>query len=148
MFKYQSIMKIVVIGLALLFGASALGAEKQRPSGKITIDQTQFGFIIGGSTGGGILHFKGKRYPFKLGGLSVGTVGVSKVGAAGEVYNLANISQFPGTYVQAQASFAVGGGVGGLVLKNEHGVVLSLHSTLQGVSLTLGVEGLKITMEK
>ncbi len=147
MFNYQNIMRIVVIGLVLLFGTSAMAAEKQRPSGKITIDQTEFGFIIGGRIGDGVLQFKGKKHHFKMNGLSVGTVGVSRMGARGEVYNLTDVSQFPGTYAEAEASIAVGGGVGGLVLKNENGVVLSLHSTLQGVSLTLGVQGLKVSLE-
>ncbi|WP_246327344.1 hypothetical protein [Candidatus Competibacter phosphatis] len=57
--------------------------------------------------------FEGQEYPFKIGGLTVGVnVGVSKMSAAGEVYDLTDISKFPGTYTKLDASIALGGGVG------------------------------------
>ena len=47
----------------LLTGAPALRADAKKPDGTVTIDDTQFGFIIGGSTGGGTLTYKGKEHP-------------------------------------------------------------------------------------
>ena len=135
-----------VISLTLLV-VSAVAGEKKLPSGTVEINETQFALIIGGSVGGGSLRFKGNRYDFKTSGLKVGSIGVAKVAAVGEVYDLRRVSDFPGTYAKASADSALGDGVGGLILKNEHGVVMRLESTLQGVALTLGVEGLTVKME-
>ena len=79
MLNYRKMAAPVLLTAALLMGSLALAADAaKKPSGTVTIDETQFGFIIGGSAGGGELVFKGKKYPFKIGGLSVGAnVGVS-----------------------------------------------------------------------
>ena len=137
---------VCVIGLALVIVSSALAAEKT-PSGTIEIDETQFGFIIGGDIGKGQLHYHGVDYIFKTGGIKVGGVGIAKVSAAGEVYDLFDISQFPGTYVAGDYGIALGGGVGGLILKNQNGVILHLKSTMEGIALSVGAEGLTIKLE-
>lgn len=137
---------VIFIGLALTLGSSAIAAEKV-PSGTIDIDETQFGFIIGGDIGKGQLHYQGVDYIFKTGGIKVGGVGVAKISAAGEVYDLFDISQFPGTYVAGDYGVTLGGGVGGMVLKNQNGVYLRLRSTMEGVALTVGAEGLTIKLE-
>ena len=142
----RSTIKFMLISFILLMG-TALAGEKKVPSGTVEINETQFALIIGGSVGGGSLRFKGNRYDFKTSGLKVGSIGVAKVAAVGEVYDLRRVSDFPGTYAKASADSALGDGVGGLILKNEHGVVMRLESTLQGVALTLGVDGLTIKME-
>lgn len=117
------------------------------PSGTIEIDETQFGLIIGGSEGKGTLNYQGVEYFFKTSGIKVGGMGVAKISAAGEVYNLFDVSQFPGTYVAGDYGIALGGGAGGVVLKNENGVLLKLHSTMEGVDLNVGVSGITIKLE-
>jgi LysM repeat protein len=145
-FMCRNVLLVVVITLALVIGSSAR-AEVKIPSGTIDIDETQFGFIIGGDIGRGTLHYKGVDYYFKTGGIKVGGIGISKIAAAGEVYDLFDISQFPGTYVSGDYGVSLGGGVGGMVLKNQNGVYLRLHSTMEGVALSVGVEGLNIQLE-
>jgi LysM repeat protein len=136
----------MLISLVLLI-ASITSAEEKIPSGTIEIDETQLGFIIGGDVGKGILHYKGVDFYFKTGGIKVGGMGIAKISAVGEVYDLFDISQFPGTYVTGNYGIALGGGVGGLVLKNENGVYLRLRSTLEGVALAVGLEGMTIKLE-
>ncbi len=150
MLNYRKMTSAVLLTAAMAMGSLALAADAaKKPSGKVTIDETQFGFILGGSAGGGELTFKGKQYPFKIGGLSVGAnVGVSRMSAVGEVYDLKNISKFPGTYTKLDASVALGGGVGGLQMKNENGVIMRLESRTQGLQFNLGVSGVTVTMEK
>jgi hypothetical protein len=140
----------VLLATTLLVGGLALAADAKKPSGTVVIDETQFAFIVGGSAGGGKLTFQGKEYPFKIGGLTVGAnVGISKMSAAGEVYDLKNISKFPGTYTKLDVGIALGGGVGGLRLKNENGVIMRLESRTQGLQLNVGsASGIKVTMEK
>jgi hypothetical protein len=129
--------------------AEAAKADTKPVAGKVTIDETQFAFIIGGSVGGGKLDFQGKTYDFKIGGLTLGVnVGVSTMSAAGEVYDLKDVSKFAGTYTKIDTGFALAGGVGGLHLKNEHGVIMRLTSRTQGLQLNVvSGSGVKVTMK-
>jgi LysM repeat protein len=142
----RNITSLIVISLVFLI-VSVASAQEKIPSGTIEIDETQLGFIIGGDVGKGILHYKGVDFYFKTSGIKVGGLGVAKISAAGEVYDLFDIDQFPGTYVTGDYGIALGGGVGGLVLKNENGVYLRLRSTLEGVALAVGLEGMTIKLE-
>jgi hypothetical protein len=139
----------MTLAATLLAGNLVLAADAKEPVGTVTINETQLGFIVGGSTGGGTLTFKGKHYPFKLGGLSLGAnVGVSKMSAKGEVYDMKKVSQFPGTYTKLEATVALGGGMGGLQLKNENGVIMRLESRTKGLQLNIGISGVTVTMGK
>ncbi|GFK92416.1 hypothetical protein NNJEOMEG_00241 [Fundidesulfovibrio magnetotacticus] len=136
----------------ILTAAPALAAEKTphegpgAPSGTISMEYGQGGFLLSASGGNGTLMFRGKRYAFKTGGLGVGGIGVSKVSASGEVYNLQRIEDFPGAYFQARAGYAVGDGKGHQWLENTNGVVLKLKGKSKGLHLNLGADGLMIEM--
>lgn len=129
--------------------ADAAKSDVKQVAGKVTIDETQFAFIIGGSVGGGKLEFQGKTHEFKIGGLTAGVnVGVSTMSAAGEVYDLKDLAKFAGTYTKIDSGFALAGGVGGLHLKNEHGVIMRLTSRTQGLQLNVvSASGVKVTMK-
>ncbi|UAJ10823.1 hypothetical protein [Polymorphobacter megasporae] len=131
---------------AIAFSGTANAGEMVR-SGTITIDEAQFGFLIGGSTGGGVLRFHGHRYSFKVGGVSIGTIGGSKVKGFGTVYNLRSIEDFAGTYSKLNASATLVDGSGALKLKNEHDVVLEIDTTSKGLQLSAGAGGVKITLK-
>lgn len=119
---------------------------EEKPSGNVTMEFGQGGFIISASGGSGTLIFNGRKYSFKLGSLGVGGFGVSKMTAVGEVYNLKRIEDFPGGYFQARAGYAAVDGKGKLWLENSHGVVLKLKAKSKGLSLNLGADGLMIEM--
>jgi len=136
----------IVAVLVTLFTFQAGAAEKV-PSGRVKINEEEFGFILNGNIGKGTLYFRGKEYTFKTGGIKVGGLGVSKISAVGEVYDLHNISQFPGTYVAGEYGVTLGGGMGGLILKNENGVYLHLKSTSEGIALQMGAEGITVKLE-
>jgi hypothetical protein len=63
------------------------------------------------------------------------------------VYNLTDLSKFSGTYVQARAGATVGTGKGALSLSNQHGVILELASTSEGVALSIGVDGMSVKLK-
>ena len=113
--------------------------KNAKPSGTIDVDAEQVRLIIGGSSGKGVLHFKGKNYPFTFKGGSVGGVGVTKVQATGEVYFLNRVEDFAGTYSAATAGAALGKGGGRSSFQNDKGVYLSLRSKTEGVALNLGL---------
>jgi len=149
MTSIRKILSFLILGLAIFsFGASAADAPK-KPSGTVSINETQFALIIGGSTGGGVLTYQGNQYPFKLSGMSLGAnVGVSKLSASGEVYDLSDISKFSGTFTKLESSITLGGGVGGTVLRNENGVIMRLSSTSQGLQLNLSASGVTVKLDK
>ncbi len=138
---------VSVIAVLMYLAYSSPAVAQNVPSGTITISEKEFGFIIGGSEGRGTLNYQGAEYFFKLSGIKVGGMGVAKISAAGEVYDLFDLSQFPGTYVAGDYGIALGGGAGGVVLKNENGVLLKLHSTMEGVDLNVGVSGITVKLE-
>ena len=148
--NYRQVGGSALLATALLVGGLALAANAKKPSGTVAIEETQFAIILGGSSGGGTLTFQGKQYPFKIGGLTAGVnVGISKMSAAGEVYDLTEIAKFPGTYTKFESSVALGGGIGGLHLRNENGVIMNLSSRTKGLDLNIGnMSGITVTMEK
>jgi len=147
--RFATMVGTLALSATLLTAGLAFADEAKKPDGKVTISQTDFALILGGSVGGGKLTFKGKDYEFKIGGLTVGAnVGVSKADAAGEVYDLKDMKDFPGTYTKLDTGITLGGGVGGLRLKNEHGVIMRLVSRTQGLQLNVAsATGVKVTMK-
>ena len=141
------IRNLAVATVAVVAFAGPATAGPMVRSGTISIDEAQFGFLIGGSTGGGVLHFHGHRYPFKVGGVSIGDIGGSKVKGFGTVYNLRSIDDFAGTYSKLDASATAFKGSGALKLKNEHDVVLEIDTTSKGLQLSAGAGGVKITLK-
>ena len=93
--------------LALSAGAAQAEQKAKVLAGTIKINSTQLAFIFSGKMGGGVLTFQGKEYNFSLGGLGIGSVGIKKIDAVGNVYNLTDISQFPGFYTEIKAGIAV-----------------------------------------
>ncbi|MFO1393663.1 MAG: hypothetical protein U1F09_07900 [Steroidobacteraceae bacterium] len=147
--RFATMVGTLALSATLLTAGLAFADEAKKADGTVTISQTDFALILGGSVGGGKLTFQGKEYDFKVGGLTVGAnVGVSKADAAGEVYDLKDIKDFPGTYTKLDTSITLGGGVGGLRLKNEHGVIMRLVSRTQGLQLNVAsATGVKVTMK-
>src|SRR5262249_10868321 len=92
----RSIMALGVAAAILVAGASAYSAPPPRPSGSVSIHQVQVAFIGSGAAGGGTLYYGGRSYPFKLGGLGIGGIGISRLDATGSVYNLRRLADFEG----------------------------------------------------
>jgi hypothetical protein len=150
MIKRRVFLTHALAGLALLALGPALAekAAPKKPSGTVSIDETQIAFIVGGSFGKGQLKFHGQTHDFKISGISAGAnFGASKVSAVGEVYDLKKLADFPGTYVQLEGGITLAGGVGGTVLKNQHGVIMRLQSTSQGLQFNLSSSGVTVKME-
>jgi hypothetical protein len=131
---------------AFSLGAMAQSAPPQ-PSGSVYIHQVQIAFIGSGTTGGGTLYYRGRSYPFKLGGLGIGGIGISTIDATGTVYNLYRLSDFDGVYGQVRKGWAVGQhGTGEMWLQNSRGVLLRLRAQRQGLALSLGADGMVVRL--
>ena len=144
-------MCVLVLVMALALSGSAFAAEKKtekKPDATLKLTEGQVGLGIGWSWGKGVLTFKGKEYPFKVAGLSVGDVGITKAEAEGKVYNLKKLEDFNGNFVSAAAEATVGLGAGATAMKNDKGVVIHLLPKTKGVNLKLAGEGVNFTLEE
>src|SRR5438874_12782078 len=86
------------IGISLLamgvLTSFAVAAEKQDPTLRLSFKTVAVG--VGFSSGSRTLTYKGKDYPGKVKGLSVGKVGVTSSSAYGEVLNHKHLQEFNG----------------------------------------------------
>jgi hypothetical protein len=136
---------------AVLFLTSVMARaddEKLVQAGTVDIDQTRVAFMLSGNAGGGVLHYRGKDYPFSIGGLGIGGIGVSKLTASGQVYNMTDRTEFTGVYSQLRTGITVADqGTGKLWLKNGDGVVLKLQAKSKGLALSLGADAVNISFK-
>ena len=132
---------------ALCMARQAFAADYVQ-TGTVTIEQVQIAFIGSGNLGGGSLVFKGHKYDFSVGGLGIGGFGVSRMRAIGAVYNLYNLADFAGAYLQARYGLAVGqASTGELWLQNAQGVALALKAERSGLALSLGGDAVYIDFD-
>ena len=148
MSKARTILRLAIIFLVTAFAANANSADDPKPSGKVSIESKSIAVGIGVSWGEGKLSFKGKEHLFSIEGLTLVDFGISKASAAGDVYNLTDVSKLEGNYVAGEAGFALAGGMGGMSLRNQNGVILHLRSVTQGAKLQLGPSGMTIKLKK
>ena len=134
--------------LALALATTAISADSPTPSGKVSINSTSIAAGIGVSWGDGTLSLKGKNYKFSIQGLSLVDFGISKASAVGDVYNLTDVSKFEGNYAAGEAGFALAGGMGGMSLRNQSGVIMHLRSVTKGAKLQLGPSGMTIKLKQ
>jgi hypothetical protein len=135
--------------ICLLCVAVSVAVARDVPSGTIALSARSMAAGVGAQWGDGILTLpNGKTYHFAIQGLEVGGVGVSELHAQGTVYNLHRVSDLDGLYVAADANVAVGSGPGTQTMRNEHGMIMNLASAQQGVKLTLGGQGVRITLKE
>ena len=144
----------ITLTLFLLGAGLALGVDKKAdqknppPDATLTLSEGSVAAGIGWSWGKGHLMFQGKTHSFKLEGLSVGEVGVTKAKAEGKVYGLKNLEDFDGVYGAASAEITAQEGQGATVVMNPKGVRIVLTSKTSGASLKVAAEGLKLKLEK
>jgi len=145
--KVRTVSRFALLLFVAALATTAISGEARKPSARVTMESRSIAAGVGVTWGDGKLTFNGKDYPFTINGLSVVDWGISRASAAGDVYNLTDVSKFSGTYLAAEAGFTLAGGVGGITMRNSEGVILNLRSTSRGASLTLGPAGLTITMK-
>lgn len=120
----------------------------KQPDGTVAMEQVQAAFIGSGGGGSGTLNFRGKTYPFAVGGLGIGGIGASTINARGEVYALHRVEDFPGAYAQGRYGIAIGNeSSGDLWLQNGKGVIMHLVAKRTGLMLSLGGDAVVISMQ-
>ena len=133
----------VALGLLLLAPAAA---PAQTPDAVIELSGGSVAAGIGYTWGHGALIFEGRRYPLKVSGVSLASVGVTNYTAAGSVEGLKTPEDINGVFTSVAAGATLGGGANIAAMKNQNGVVIHLTSTTAGLGLSLAAEGMKITL--
>jgi hypothetical protein len=139
--------RIIQLALAGLL-ASGLATATKAETGAVRVVFTKGGFIVGVGGGRGVLTFRGHHYPFRVSGMSFGaTIGASTTDLVGRALNMHGPGDIAGNYSAIGAGGALAGGVGGVQLQNEKGVILQLHGVKVGVELSAAVGGVQIVLE-
>lgn len=148
----RGMMAVVTAGLLGFAGCASTGVGSdatagRRPDATVTLSMVSAAFLGSGSGGSGTLNFRGNTYRFGIGGAGIGGIGASTIEGTGNVYNLRDISQFPGAYGQVRSGFAFGDRSGGtLWLQNSQGVIMEIRAQRTGLMLSLGGDAVVITM--
>jgi hypothetical protein len=144
--RLTSGLRTSFVALAVIAAAS-VGSPAKADSGSVRISVLKGGWVIGASGGNGTLTFKGRRYPLSIGGLSYGFVfGASQTHLNGRVSNIRTASDIAGVYGAAGAGAVVGGGVRGIVMRNEKGAVLELSGQQTGLMVNADLSGMAISL--
>jgi hypothetical protein len=141
--KISSLLRAALVALVAVAGLSAARADE----GTVSLVIYKAGWVIGGSGGGGVLHFRGRTYGLSTGGLDYGFVfGGSKTILRGRVSNINSPSDVAGVYGAAGAGLAIGGGARAIVLTNQKGAVLELSGRQVGLMANADLSGLAISL--
>jgi hypothetical protein len=136
-------------GLLIALLAVGVASPSKADTGTVRVVFTKGGLIVGAGSGRGVLVFKGHRYPFRVGGMSVGfTIGVSTTNLQGQALNMRSPTDLNGSYAVLGAGAAVAAGVGGVTLQNSQtGVILQLAGGKVGAEVSAAVGGVTVTLE-
>ena len=97
------------------------------------------------------LTYKGKEYPVKMNGLSVGKVGITGSSAYGEVFNLKHLQDFNGHYnvgAEGTRGVTIAKGKAGSIMTNHAGVIVRLAATQTGVDVNATGGGVDMQIQR
>ena len=97
MFGFTRTAAAVFVAGAMLIVATL---PSQADTGAVRFRVGSAGFIIGVGGGSGTLTFRGKTYPLRIGGVSIGMIGVSSTDLVGRARNLRRASDIAGNYTR------------------------------------------------
>ena len=134
--------------LVLLICASLGTPSYAQAPGYVRVVFAKAGLIAGAGGGRGVLTYRGRDYPFRVSGLSLGvTIGASAMRLTGRVSGLREVKDFAGTYDAAGGGGAFVGGVGGVQLTNKKGVTITLQGIEAGMEFAANRSAIKISLQ-
>jgi hypothetical protein len=129
---------VLVLVIAAMTGFTQAAKNHSGPDATLRLSTGGFALGIGVNWGSGTLTYKGKDYPVKVKGLSIGKVGMTSSSANGEVFNLKHLQDFNGHYNVGGAGtrgVTLGGGRSGTIMSNQAGVIVRISATQNGVAV-------------
>jgi hypothetical protein len=118
-------------------------------TGTVRVTVAKAGLVVGGGGGRGTLTFRHRSYPFTVQGLSLGlTAGASINKLVGRADYINELGDFAGTYSMIGAGGALVGGISGVQLKNDKGVMISLQGAKGGLEVSANITRVIITLDQ
>ena len=103
--------------------------------------------MVGAGGGSGVLTYRGRDYPFRVSGFSLGvTAGATVSRLEGWASGIREVSDFAGTYSSVGAGGAFVGGAGGVHLGNEKGVRIDLQGPKAGMEFAANLSKIRISL--
>lgn len=122
-------------------------AEVMTPDAFVWFSRKGIGALIGGSAGGGRIHFKGDDHTFRMTGIKIGIVGgLGEAKMSGEVYGLTKLEDFAGKYDESTTGISAIVGAGGVWLENDKGVKMHLKAESTGVGVNFGIGTVEVKL--
>jgi hypothetical protein len=141
---------VLVLVIAATTGFTQAAKHHSKPDATLRVSGGSFALGIGVSWGSGTLTYKGKNYPVKVKGLSIGKVGATSSSAYGEVFNMKNLQDFNGHYDVGGAGtrgVTLGAGKAGTIMSNQAGVIIRISSTQSGVAVNATGGGVDLQLQ-
>jgi hypothetical protein len=138
----------IKLALLMLLASIAFGPTADARTGFVRVVFTKAALLAGAGAGHGVLTFDGRDHPFSVTGLSVGlAAGASVSRLTGRASYLDELRDFEGIYESVGVGGALVGGAGGVQLKNEKGVIITLQGVRAGVEFGANLSGVRIAFE-
>ena len=141
---------VLVLVIAAMTGFTQARQRASGPDATLRLRMGSFALGIGTSWGSGTLTYRGKSYPVRVRGLSIGRVGVTSSSANGDVFNLRHLQDFNGHYNVGAAGtrgVTLGSGRTGTIMSNQAGVIVRISSTQQGVAVNATGGGMDMQLQ-
>ena len=140
-----------LIWMALMALAVAIGVTtpSHAITGIVRVTVAKAGLIVGAGGGKGVLTYRHRSYPFTVQGLSLGlTAGASINKLVGRADYINELGDFSGTYSMVGGGAAVVGGVSGVQLKNDKGVIITLQGSKGGLEVSANITRVVIILDQ
>jgi hypothetical protein len=140
-----------LIWMALMALAVAIGVTtpSHAITGIVRVTVAKAGLIVGAGGGKGVLTYRHRNYPFTVQGLSLGlTAGASINKLVGRADYINELGDFSGTYSMVGGGAAVVGGVSGVQLKNDKGVIITLQGSKGGLEVSANITRVVIILDQ
>jgi hypothetical protein len=145
----EAMSRVVRLALLALFAVvlPTTSSLAQAP-GYVRVKLVKAGLVVGAGGGSGVLIYRGRDYPFRVSGLSLGvTAGASVSRLKGWASGIRQVSDFAGTYSSVGGGGTFVGGFGGVQLGNEKGVKIALRGLRAGMEFAANRSGIRISLK-
>jgi hypothetical protein len=117
-------------------------------TGYVRVKLLKAGLLVGAGGGNGVLTYRGRDYPFRISGLSLGVAaGASLSRLEGRASGIRQVSDFAGTYSSVGGGGTFVGGYGGVQLGNEKGVKITLQGPRAGMEFAANLSEVRISLK-
>jgi hypothetical protein len=142
---------ILLLVVAVMTGFTQAASHHSHADATLRLSGGSFALGIGFRWGSGTLSYKGKDYPVKVNGLSIGKVGMTGVSAIGEVFNLKHLQDFNGHYnvgAEGTRGVTIAKGKAGTLMTNQAGVIVRLAATQTGLDVNATGGGVDMQIQR